>query len=58
MSKNKDKRPLNDKGEPHGYWEYYFGQTLWYKCFYHNGKEIGYEYYYNDGKLFEKKYHI
>jgi antitoxin component YwqK of YwqJK toxin-antitoxin module len=57
----KDIRPLNDKGERHGLWEYYYGGKLEYKCFYHNGKEVGYEewyYHYTDGKSKEKKYYI
>jgi len=59
---NKDITPRNDKGEQHGYWEYYyFGQTLWYKCFYHNGKKVGYEEMYdwnNTTKLIKKTYYI
>jgi len=58
MSNNKNIRPYNDKGQRHGYWEYYYDGKLWFKCFYHNDKEIGYEDYYNYGKLTEKKYHI
>ena len=43
---NKIIRPYNDKGQRHGYWEYYFGRNLRYKCFFHNDKEVGYEEYY------------
>jgi len=58
--KDKDKRPTNDKRQPHGYWvRYNYNGDLWYKCFYHNGKEVGYEEYYDDdGKLSQKKYYI
>jgi antitoxin component YwqK of YwqJK toxin-antitoxin module len=56
---NKNIRPFNDKDQQHGYWErYYFGQTLWYKCFYHNGKQVGYEELYSNGKLTIKRYYI
>jgi len=53
---NKNINPRNDKGEPHGYWEYYFGQTLWYKCFYHNGKRHGYCESYS--RVTKKKYKL
>ena len=57
MSNNK--RPINDKGEQHGYWEVYFAGDLRYKRFYHNGKRVGYdEYFWYTGKLIGKKYHI
>ena len=60
---NKDITPLNNKGEPHGYWEWYwYNGKLMYKCFYHNDKEVGYEEFYdwnnNDGRLTEKNYHL
>jgi len=59
MNKNKDITPYNDKGEPHGLWEIYCDDILWYKCFFHNDKEVGYEEinWYN-GKLEEKKYYL
>jgi len=58
---NKDIRPFNDKGEPHGLWEIYWGNCdLQYQCVYHNGKEIGYEEFYNfyHNKLIKKRYNI
>jgi len=60
MSKlSKNINPRNDKGEPHGYWEYYFFGTLWFRSFYHNGKVVGYEEYYSsNGKSNKNKYHI
>jgi len=55
----KNIQPYNNKGEAHGLWEWYWGGTLMYKCFYHNGKEIGYEEYsWYSGKLTEKKYYL
>jgi len=58
---NKDIKPLNDKGQRHGLWEWYYSNgNLAYKCFYHNGKRVGYEelYSYNNGKLIKKIYYI
>jgi len=52
--------PRNEKGERHGYWEFYYvnGQ-LWCKGNYLNGKLHGYwEYYYTNGKLMYKIYYI
>ena len=41
--KNKDITPLNENGEPHGYWEvYYYYGNLDYKGTYVNGKKHGY----------------
>ena len=48
--------PRNDKGEPHGYWEMYWDESLWYKCFYHNGKRHGYYENYISGT--KKKYKL
>jgi len=60
MSKNIE--PINNKGQRHGYWEWYYRNgNLWYKCFFHNGKHVGYDelYYWRDnGKLTEKRYYI
>ena len=47
IGKNKDmlqdKKPLNEKGQEHGYWErYYDNGTIWYKCNYINGAWYGY----------------
>jgi hypothetical protein len=57
-------KPLNDKGQQHGYWEMYWGDGhLIYKCLFHNGEIVGYEenygddYYFNK-MLYKKKYHI
>jgi len=59
MSEDKNKIPINDKGQHHGLWEWYWGGTLMYKRFYHNDKEVGYsEIYWYNGKLEEKKYNI
>ena len=56
---SKDKRPLNNKGQRHGYSEVYFFSELMFKCFFQNGKRLGYEEeYWIDGKLFEKTYNI
>ena len=51
--KNKDKRPYNENGERHGYWErYHDNGKLWYKGTYVNGIKHGYwELYYSDGNL-------
>jgi len=61
-TKIKDITPHNKKGQRHGYWEYYFfGDILFYKCFYQNDKEVGYEEDYDsyiNGKLTIKTYHI
>jgi len=58
----KDITPTNNKGERHGYWEWYWADgNLWYKRFYHNGKRVGYEEFYDwcdTSKLTKKKYHI
>jgi len=53
-------KQYNAKGQPHGYWECYWGNgELMYKCIYINGKEIGFEeFYYNDGTLSYKNYHL
>jgi len=59
--KNKDIAPYNDKGQPHGYWEwYYYNGDLMCKRFYQNGKRVGYGEVYNfyNCKLLEKKYYI
>jgi antitoxin component YwqK of YwqJK toxin-antitoxin module len=43
MRRKKSIKPLNDKDQRNGYWEYYYKGNLIYKCFYQNGKEVGYE---------------
>ena len=47
----------NEKGEKHGYWEYYFDNgQLHYKGSYSNGKQHGYwETYFGNGQLHYKK---
>jgi len=58
--RNKDIKPRNTKGKPHGYWErYWSNNNLLFKCVYHNGKVIGYEEDYSrDGKLRKKTYYL
>jgi hypothetical protein len=61
MNNNKNIKPLNNKGQAHGYWEWYWTDSdLMYKGFYENGKEVGYEEYYfhNIGGLTRKKYYL
>ena len=46
---NKNVTPLNEKGKPHGYWEYY----------YFNGNKVGYWEWFNfDGSPWFKIYYI
>jgi len=46
---SKDIMPRNDKGEEHGYWEYYWvTDTIGFKCYYINGELNGYEEYHNN----------
>jgi len=56
----KNIRPINDKGQRHGYWEIYrHNGKLMFKSFYHNDKVVGYvEIYSYIGKLIKKKYHL
>ena len=58
--KSKNIKPINEKGERHGYWEeYYSNGQLWCKGNYVNGKQHGYwERYYPNGKLNSKIYYI
>ena len=51
--KSKNIKPINEKGERHGYWEeYYSNGQLWCKGNYVNGKQHGYwEDYYENGQL-------
>jgi len=56
---SKDIMPVNDKGQRHGYWEWYsWNMELRFKCFYHNGKHVGYDEYSIGGELNKKRYHI
>ena len=52
----KDKTPYNEKGEPHGYWEVYWGDgNIAFKGNYINGEKNGlWEHYNGDGTLFEE----
>jgi len=43
MNMNKNIEPLDDKSYPHGYWERYMANTLWFKKFFINGISNGYE---------------
>jgi len=60
MIEDKDITPKNTKGQPHGYWEQYYGNdTLAIKCVFINGKLNGFsEYYWSDGKLTIKRYYL
>lgn len=42
---NKNLTPRNDKGQPHGYWEWYYSgnNKIGYKCYWVNGRLIGYD---------------
>ena len=55
-----DIKPVNDKGERHGYWIiYYLNGNLWYKGYYINGKQSALcELYSFDGTLLIKRYFI
>ena len=56
METKKDLKPINKKGQPHGYWEtYYNNGQLNYKGSYVNGLKDGYwESYWPDGTLHAK----
>ena len=57
---NKDLKPINNNGKPHGIWKMYNkdGQ-LAFKCNYINGVQVGLSKYYDDnGKLAFKCYYI
>ena len=61
MKKNKNIRPLNNKGQRHGLWVWYWSNGyLMYKSLFHNDKEIGYEEIYLSpySKLDNKIYNI
>jgi len=53
-----DITPRNAKGQPHGLWECYYKDKIWYKCIYINGEINGFNKLYcdNDGKLTHKRY--
>jgi len=54
----------NDKGQQHGYWEVYWGETndfgLIYRCFFQYDKLVGYSEWCSilDNRLFKKIYNI
>jgi hypothetical protein len=55
---NKNIKPYNKNGKAHGYWELYWSDTMWYKCFYVNWESYGYlESYLNTGELNDKIYY-
>jgi len=59
MNKDKSITPYNNKNQRHGYWERYWDDILWYKCFFHNGKIVGYEESYSyDGNIAKKRYYL
>ena len=59
MSNIKNIIPRNNKGQRHGYWEWYSCGTLWYKGLFNNDKPLGYEEnYWDNGELVKKGYHI
>ena len=56
---SKSMTPVNTKGEPHGYWERYWGNgELFFKCIYHNGKEIGYDEQYSISHKLTKRFNL
>jgi antitoxin component YwqK of YwqJK toxin-antitoxin module len=55
-----DKRPINEKGRPQGYWETYFTNGKPHsKVHYVNGVELGFSKYWfkDDGKLTYNEYY-
>jgi hypothetical protein len=54
-----NKRPYNEKGEPHGYWEKFFPQDkIWFKTNYINGEKYGMDEWYNViGELKQRTYY-
>jgi antitoxin component YwqK of YwqJK toxin-antitoxin module len=58
--KNKNIKPINENGNRHGYWEYYYDNgNLCSKGNYVDGKEQGYwEKYHSNGKLNQIIYYI
>lgn len=53
MQNNKDIRPRNHKEQPHGYWEVYWDNKLWYKRFLVNGFMYGYSLLFAKNKINE-----
>jgi len=57
--KNKNIISRNDKGQAHGYWEYYWYGNLFRKCVYINGQRNGFDELYDfDGIIAEKNYYL
>jgi len=44
-----NKRPKNEKGDPHGYWDICWDDGSWYKGNFVNGVQFGYQMYDWDG---------
>ena len=57
---NKYIEPYNDKGQQHGYWEWYWTNgDVWYKSFFINGQESGYEeFHYSNHNTIELIFHL
>jgi len=55
-----DITPYNNKGQRHGYWEwYFFNNLLTFKGNYFNGNKIGYwENNWSNGKIYRKIYYL
>ena len=53
-----EKNQLNNKGEKHGYWEFYYHNfNIWTKGYYINGRRNGcWEWYRNDDLLTQMFY--
>jgi hypothetical protein len=49
---------INNKGQCHGYKEFYFEGKLWYKGFYNNGLKVDYREEYNYNCKLEKVFYI
>ena len=53
-----DKQPINEQGQPHGYWDCYYAKNPWYNVYYINCKPIGFCRVYDPlGKLIIKDYY-
>ncbi len=48
----------NDKGQWHGYQEWYFDGKLYFKGFWYNGIRVNYDEHYLIGNLMFKTFHI
>jgi len=56
----KNIKPRNDKNQPHGLWEYYWGNgELGYKCVFINAKKNGIdEYCMTNGIIYKKNFNL